>query len=57
MRDFIESYLIDYVDDNPDCGLSNEDIFDVSDYMWINFDLTDTYNQLETLLEQYFAKK
>ena len=57
MKDYIQSFLIDYIEDNPNCGLSTNDILDASDYMWINFDLTDTDNQLDSLLQQYFAKK
>lgn len=56
MKDYIQSFLIDYIDDNPNCGLSTNDILDASDYMWMNFDLTDIDNQLDNLLHDYLAK-
>jgi len=57
MKSFIESFLLDYVSDNPECPLSTDDIPDVTEYMWMNFDCSDMYYQFERLLSSYLAKK
>lgn len=57
MKSFIESFLLDYLADNPDIPLSTDDIPVVTEYMWMNFDCSDMYYQFERLLSSYLAKK
>ena len=57
MKSFIESFLLDYLADNPDIALSNDDIPVVTEYMWMNFDCSDMYYQFERLLSAYLANK
>ena len=57
MKTFIESFLLDYLADNPDCPLSTDDIPVVTEYMWMHFDCSDMYYQFERLLSAYLAKK
>ncbi len=57
MKSFIESFLLDYLADNPDIPLSTDDIPVVTEYMWMNFDSSDMYYQFERLLSSYLAKK
>ena len=57
MKSFIESFLLDYLTDNPEIPLSTDDIPVVTEYMWMNFDCSDMYYQFERLLSSYLAKK
>ena len=57
MKFFIESFLLDYLSDNPDCPLSTDDIPIVTEYMWMNLDCSDMQYQLERLLNGYIVKK
>ncbi len=57
MKSFIESFLLDYLSDNPEIPLSTDDIPVVTEYMWMNYDCSDMYYQFERLLSSYLAKK
>ena len=57
MKSFIESFLLDYLADNPDIALSTDDIPVVTEYMWMNFDSSDMYYQFERLLSAYLANQ
>ena len=57
MKSYIESFLIDYIDDNPDCPISTDELPTVTEYMWMNFDCSDMYYQLERLLSSYIDNK
>lgn len=57
MKSYIESFLLDYIADNPDCPLSTDELPTVTEYMWMNFDCSDMYYQFERLLSSYIDNK
>lgn len=57
MKSYIESFLLDYIDDNPDCPLSTDELPTVTEYMWMNFDCSEMYYQFERLLSSYIDNK
>ena len=57
MKSYIESFLLDYIADNPDCPLSTDELPIVTEYMWMNFDCSDMYYQFERLLSSYIDNK
>ena len=56
MKNFINSYLIDVVDD-AETGLTKSQIDDATEYIWQAYDCTEMYEQIDRLLTAYLATK
>ena len=54
MKNFINSYLIDVVDD-AETGLTKSQIDDATEYIYWAYDCTEMYEQIDRLLTAYLA--
>lgn len=57
MKEFITSYLMDVAnDDYANTGLTDGQIDEATEYIWMNYDCSDFYEQVDHLLELFLAK-
>lgn len=57
MKEFITSYLMDVAcDDYANTGLTDGQIDEATEYIWMHYDCSDFYEQVDHLLELFLAK-
>ena len=57
MNQIIFDYLCDACDSQSVDGLTNDNTWEIAQFIYDNFNYQDIYNQIDNLLHDYLAKK
>tara|TARA_Y100000401_G_C8284093_1_gene205099 strand:- start:538 stop:708 length:171 start_codon:yes stop_codon:yes gene_type:complete len=56
MKQMIFDYVCDLADD-PDSPVTDDDAWEIHDFVFSQFDCADIYDQIDELIHMYFANK